>query len=442
MEWDKLHKQLPNLPKEPHFEEPKRFGLIILFVFVGGFLLWAFLFPLDSAAIADGYFIVEGERKTIQHLEGGIIKEILIEEGKEVKAGEVLIKLDDTQAKASLDLLQGQTWEALASEARILSELNNEEKIDFPEELLKAKINPKVKKIIAGQQKLFTANNNSYQGQTLVLKQRIEQFNKQIESYQAQEKSSDTQLKLIEEEITAVQYLADRKLIDKPRLLALKREAAKLLGDRDEYLGMIAKAHQGIGETQSQLYALAETKRKQLLEQLRLEQQKLADLQEKLKAASDVLSRTIIIAPQDGIILGLKKHTIGGVITPGQDICDIVPSSKYLILEVHISPSDIDIVTPGLPAKVRLTAYKQRVVPIVDGIVSQISADVFEEPNTKIHYYKARIQLSPKSLKTLQNVKLYPGMPAQAMIIVERRTAFDYLITPLLDNFRKAFREE
>lgn len=433
---------LQPIADKPAIERPLRVGLFIVVFFVGGFFLWSLLFPLDAAAVAEGHFIVEGERKTIQHLEGGIIKEILIQDGEKVKAGQVLIRLDDTQSSANLDLLQGQVFEALASEARILAELNNADSIDFPQQLLDAKANPKVIKIISGQQRLFTANNNTYQGQVAVLNRRIAEFHKEIESLKAQEESSETQLKLINEEITAVAYLEQKKLIDKPRLLALKREAARLLGNKGENLGQIAKAHQGIGETESQIYSVTENRRRELLEQLRLEQQKLADLQEKLKAVSDIMQRTTITAPQAGIIMGLKKHTIGGVISPGQDICDIVPLVEKLVLEVKINPTDIDVVVPGLPAKIRLTSYKQRVVPTFDGEVYYVSADTFEDPNTRMKFYKARISFSRQALSSLEGVRLYPGMPAQAMIITQRRTAFVYLVSPLLENFRKAFRED
>lgn len=249
-------------------------------------------------------------------------------------------------------------------------------------------------------------------------------------------------MKLIDEEIEAVAYLEARKLIDRPRLLALKREAARLNGNRGEHLGLIAKAHQSIGETKSQIYTLMETRRKELLEELRLTQQKLADVVEKSKAAEDVLHRTLIVAPQAGTVIGLKKHTIGGVITPGQEVLDIIPSGDQLIIEAEINPVDINIVRPGLKAKVHLTAYKQRNTPTLDGTVTNISADIFKDEATQRQFYKARITLDKDQLARLPHIQLYPGMPVQVLIITEKRTAFDYLITPLEESFRKAFREE
>ncbi|KTD25487.1 HlyD family secretion protein [Legionella lansingensis] len=439
---DKLSHQLPPVAEKPIITVPMIFGLVILLVFIGGFFVWSVFFPLDSAAVSEGKFIVEYQHKTIQHLEGGIIAKIYITEGSVVRQNTPLIKLDDTQAKASLEVLQGQVWENLAAEARIFTELNNKPKIDFPDELMKVANNPKVKKIIAGQENLFTANENTFEGQNKVLNQRIDKFNQEIASLQAQVTSETEQLKLINEEIEAVAYLEARKLIDRPRLLALKREAARLIGNRGEHLGQIAKTHQAIGETKSQIYTLEENRRKELLEELRDTQQKLADLWEKLKAAEDVLKRTLILAPQTGTVIGLKKHTIGGVISPGQDILDIIPSEDKLIIEAEIDPLDINTVRPGLPAKVHLIAYKQRYTPTLEGTVIHVSADIFEDEATHKKFYKARIALNKDELAKLPHVSLYPGMPVQVMIITEKRTAFDYLIAPIRDSFRNAFREE
>ncbi|KTD06744.1 HlyD family type I secretion periplasmic adaptor subunit [Legionella jamestowniensis] len=439
---DELSKKLPPTPGKPIITNALLTGFGILIFFIGGFLLWSLLFPLDSAAVANGKFVVQFEHKTVQHMEGGIIEKIFINEGSIVKKHTPLIKLQDTQAKTTLQLLQVQVWENLAAEARIFAELNNEKKVVFPAELLKHAANPDVQKIIQGQEKLFVAAVNSYEGQTKVLNQRIDQLNKEIASLEAQVQSETEQLKLIDEEIEAVAYLEARKLIDRPRLLALKREAARLNGNRGEHLGLIAKAHQSIGETKSQIYTLMETRRKELLEELRLTQQKLADVVEKSKAAEDVLHRTLIVAPQAGTVIGLKKHTIGGVITPGQEVLDIIPSGDQLIIEAEINPVDINIVRPGLKAKVHLTAYKQRNTPTLDGTVTNISADIFKDEATQRQFYKARITLDKDQLARLPHIQLYPGMPVQVLIITEKRTAFDYLITPLEESFRKAFREE
>ncbi|KTD64080.1 HlyD family type I secretion periplasmic adaptor subunit [Legionella spiritensis] len=434
--------KLPETSESPIITSILIFGFIILIVFVGGFLLWSMLFRLDAAAVAPGKLMVQNVRKTVQHMEGGIIKKIYIDEGSAVKANTPLIKLDDTQAKASVDLLQGQVYENLASESRIFAELNNEKTIDYPEELLQKATNPKVKKIISGQNKLFTANTRSYEGQIKVLNERIEEFHHEIKSLEAQVDSGTEQLSLINEEIKAVEYLEARKLIDKPRLLALRREAARLTGNRGEHLGLVAKAHQAISETKSQIYTLMESRRRDLLQNLREIQQKLADLQEKLKAAQDVLQRTLIAAPLTGTVIGLKKHTVGGVITPGQDILDIIPSEDQLIVEAEVDPLDIDIVRPGLTAKVRLSAYKQRTTPFIEGKVKLVSADVFEDQVTKKQYYKVHILLDKKDLQQLKHIHLYPGMPVQVMIIVEKRTAFDYFITPIQDSFERAFHEQ
>lgn len=434
--------KLPTLEKQPTILRPVLFGLGILILFFGTFSLWSLISPLDSAAIAQGKITVETNRKTIQHLEGGIIKKIYIRDGSKVKKGDTLIVLDDTQPRASLDLLRGQANELLATEARLLAEQENAKKITFPKRLLKDAKLAKVKKILDGQQKLFEANEKTYYGQIKILGQRETELEKEIESIDAQVKSETEQLKYIKEEVVAVEYLEKRKLIEKPRLLALKREAARLSGNRGEHLGLIAKAHQKIGETKQQALTLSHTRSKEIATQLRETQTRLADVLEREKAAEDVLKRTTIIAPQAGTIVGLQKHTQAGVITPGQDVLDLIPSQDELIIEARINPLDIDVVHEGLIAKVQLTAFKTRSTPTLNGVVDRVSADSFTDKQTGENYYLAQVKIPKKELKRIKHVSLYPGMPVQVMIITDKRTPFAYFITPIKESFHRAFREQ
>ncbi len=433
---------MPENNSAPMIKSSLIFGFSVVGVFFGGFLLWSLLAPLDSAAIAPGKITVDSNRKTIQHLEGGIIKAIHVRDGQLVKKGDLILELEPTQAHASLDMYQGQATELLATEARLKAQRDESDKIIFPDTLLKNKNNPDVASILSSQEKILAANNKAMSGQMTILNQRIEQLNKEIESLQAQAQAETTQWKLIQEEITAVAYLEKRKLIEKPRLLALQREAARLEGDKGEHLGLIAKAQEKIGETKSQMITIKDTDQKNTLDKLDDTQSKLADIVQKKKSAQDISNRTQIFAPQTGRVVDLKYHTIGGVVQPGEELLSIIPSDDKLIVEAKVSPLDIDVVHKGLQAKVRFTAFKQRSTPTVDGDVVDVSADIIEDKATNTTYYNARIEIANKELFEEPHLKLYPGMPVQVMIIVDKRTPFGYFWTPITESFHRAFREQ
>jgi len=428
--------------QDPGLRNYFRAGLIALILFFGGFILWSLLFPLDSAAIAPGKLIVESERKSIQHLEGGIIEKIYVKNGSVVKKGQLLIKLEDTQAQATLNLYQSQVHELLAEEARLIAERDKSGKIDWHKRTLNKKDDNEVKELMKSHQQLFKSNLETHKGQIEVFQQRIRQLEKEIESIQAQVTSVKQQIVLINEELEAVIYLEKRKLIDKPRLLALKREAARLKGNLGEYLGKIAKAQQKISETKQEIYTLKSERRRNILSDLRDVQARLGEVLEKEKAAEDILRRTRITAPQSGVVLGLQQHTIGGVVKAGETILEIVPVQDKIVAEAHIDPNDIDIVRPGLKAHVRLLAYQQRTTPELEGVVSHISADIYLDERTQEVYYKALINIPKTELNTYITVKLYPGMPVQVLILTERQTVFSYFFRPIRESFTRAFREQ
>lgn len=427
----------------PFISNPVRFGLTLLGIFFGTLGLWMLFAQLESAALAPGKITVDTNRKTIQHLEGGIVKKIYVHEDSQVKKGDLLIALEDTKARVSLELLREQANSLRALEARLLAERDKTTTIQFSDALKQQQNDPKAKKIMEGQIAIFNANNQSFNDQLSILKQRIAQLEKEIESTQAQASSDNKQLKLIEEEIEAVAYLEKQKLIAKPRLLALQREEARLIGNRDENLGQVERLKQKIGETQTQTIGLKNNRQRETLKELRATQHELVDVLEREKAAADILARIQIYAPRDGRIVGLKIHTIGGVISPGAPIMDIVPSQDKLVIEARVNPLDIDIVHQGLLAKVQLSAYKQRHMPQLNGVVTRISADSIEDPQTGALYYQARVTIDQEDLKKLnRNIILYPGMPAHVMIITDKRTPIEYFTAPIRDSFHRAFREE
>ncbi len=439
---EKISGNMIDNTSRPPIRNATRFGIIVIFVFFGTFFIWAVFSPLETAALAPGKIVSSTNRKTIQHLEGGIIRKIYVQEGSKVKAGDPLIKLDDTQARTKYELLSSQLMEFYATEARLVAERDEQPAIAFPEVILKKSDYPEIKKIMTVQETIFNNDKATYDGHVKILQQRISQLEKQIEGYHAQINSNEKQFQFISKELGALKELDKKQYADKPRMWALERESAKLMGSRGELIAAISQAEQKIGETKQEIISLKNTTRKEILDRLADTQRKLIDTLEYIKSTEDILRRTIITAPHHGVVMNLQEHTISGVIGAGKDIMDIIPTDDALIVEARISPLDIDIVHQGLPAKVKLIAFKQRSLPAVDGVVTDVSADSFFDAQTNSSYYRARIMIAADQLKKLSNIKLYPGMPVEVMIIVDERTPWQYFITPIKDSYNKAFREQ
>jgi len=418
-----------------------RLGVAILVVFFGVFGLWATFAKLDSAAIAQGNVAVSSYPKTIQHLEGGIIKKIDVENGSKVKQYQALLEIEATQAEVQLQAIKNEFLALLAEEARLESERDGLSKVNFPESLLQNERQPDIAKAILGQIAIFNANNKTFAGWMDILKQRLSQLDSEIAATESQVKAETRQAELINKELEATEQLLKQGSIEKTRYWALQREAARLEGNRNEHLAIIAKARQKIGETQTEILTRQEQRNKEIVEKLQEIHRQLAEKREKMRAAEDVLQRTVIRAPQAGTIINLNVHTIGGVIKPGEPLLEIIPDYDELIIEAQINPLDIDVVKVGLRAKINLMPYKTRHFYNLSGQVSYISANTLIDPSTKSAYYAARIKVNKRELSKLPQVQLYPGMPAQVMIKVGERTPLQYLLDPLKQSIYHAFRE-
>ena len=442
MEPSNTQQPLPEIPERPPVGRPLLAAAIIILVFFGGFGAWAVLAPLDSAALAPGRVTVASNRKTVQHLEGGIVKELLVKEGDAVAGDQVLIKLDDTQARARLDLLYSRYDKLLATEARLETEQASAAEIVFPESLTSRRHQPQVAKILDAEKALFEARQRSTEGRIHIFHKRIDQLNKEISGLAAQVAAEDEQLVIIEDERASFEVLFKKGVVGKARLLRLKREAAKLKGERGDHLSQITQARQRIGETELEIIDLKNSMLNQVVSGLSDTQAELVDVSERLKAAEDILVRTDIRAPQAGVVMGLNVHTEAGVIAPGQRLLDIVPEDDTLVIEAQVTPNDIDVVYAGLPAQVRLTAFKQRNTPLLDGKLTRVSADSFTDERSGASYFLARITIDAAELKKLDGRELYPGMGAEVMIKTGKRTTMDYILAPLTDSLRRAFRED
>jgi HlyD family type I secretion membrane fusion protein len=417
-------------------------GLGVVALFIGGFGAWASLAPLDSAAIAPGRVVIESNRKTVKHLEGGIVGQILVQEGQEVGAGQVLIRLDETRAQAALEQLRAAYWAAHARAARLAAERDEAGSISFPEWLLAENDDPRVETMLASQLNIFESNYRSSSGKVAILEQQIGQSEAEIAGLKGEIASEAQQLNLLQEEITAKETLLAKGLIEKPQVLALKRRQAELNGSRSRHMASIARVRKQIGETRIRMAELQTAQINQAVGELQKVESKIFELEERLRTAVDVLQRIELSAPISGRVVDLKVHTPGGVIGAGEPLMDIVPSEERMLIDAQIDPADVDVVAPGLAAHVRLTALNQRhLTPFIGRLIS-VSADSLIEERTGQAYYLGRIELLPDQEQDLGQVELYPGMQAEVMILTGSNTVLDYLAEPITRTLRRAFRED
>jgi HlyD family type I secretion membrane fusion protein len=421
---------------------PVAVGLAVLALFFGVLGGWAALAPLTSAAVASGVVKVDSNRKTVQHLEGGIIAALVVENGDRVAAGDVLVRLDAAQARATWGLLQGQHDALAARAARLAAERDGAPAIAFDADLAARRDDPAVAAVLAGQETVFASRRTTLAGQVDILRQRRQQLEAEIDSRHAQLAAAERQQALIGAEIADIEVLVAKGLERRTRLLGLQRQQASLEGLRGEQLGLIARARQQIGETELQIINHRNGQMDQVVATLAQVRAELGELAERLVASRDVLARRTIVSPIAGTVVNLRFFTAGGVIGPGAPILDIVPEDDRLVIEAQIRPLDIDVVRPGLAAEVRLTAFKQRTTPTLAGRVAYVSADRLVDAASGTAHFTARVEIPAAELARLDGVELYPGMPAEVMVVVGRRTALGYLLDPLRESFGRAFHEQ
>jgi membrane fusion protein, type I secretion system len=419
-------------------------GWVIILLFFGGFGAWAVTAPLHGAVVANGFVRVEGNRKSIQHLDGGIVKTLNIKEGDRVNAGDVLIVLDDTQASAEYKVLAQQLLVLRATEERLKAELAGASGMTMPEDLKAASDeHPDVAGIWAGQVHQFESRLASLAGARNVIKEKIAQLEAQIVGSAAQERAYRDQSDSVRKEKESLTSLVERGLVAKPRYLQLERSEAGLEGQAAETAANIAKARQGIAEQMQQTAQLDNDRMTEVTKDLRDTQAKMLEVIPKLSNAKAVLSRMDIRSPYSGEVVGLTVFSVGGVVMRGEKLMDVVPDRDALIVEAQVAVDEIANVHPGMGADVHLIAYKQRITPVVRGKVIQVSADRLTEKNkTENVYYSALVRLDQNDLDELPHVRLYPGMPTTVMIQTVERTALDYLVGPLVMSFNRAFRQK
>lgn len=423
-------------------DKPIRYiGLVVLLSTLGIFGLWAFIAPIDGAALAPGFVTVKSHKKTVQHLDGGIVSQLLVKDGDIVKAGDLLLTLDGTENKAQLEITRGQFLTLLAQVARLEAERDGKPKVIYPEGLNNVSDSRAIEAKRTEEQ-IFTSRKNAHEGEMAVLKQRIGQLNSKVDGLKGQQASKQDLLTSYKEELRDLKELLAEGFVDKQRLRDVERQHSLNSGEISALSAEIAGSQIQIGETKLEILQLEKKFQEEVAGKLSEAQAELYDVTQRMLAIRDKVVRVDIKAPVDGRVMGLAVHTLGGVILPGHPILEIVPQQEELVIEAQVTPLDIDRVNIGLVAEVRFSAFKQAITPVIEGKVINLSADRLIEEKTGTPYYLAQIELTPDSYQKMQHLELVPGMPVEVLIKTGERTVFEYLTKPISNAFARAFIED
>ena len=422
----------------------RRLGLFLVIAIFGGLGSWAALAPLSSAALAPGQITVENYRKTIQHLEGGIVDQILVRDGDLVKKDQVLLTLSDTQYRAQLEVLRGQYLITLAREARLVALRDGAAQISFAPDLLKARGDARAEDAMRVQSQTFQARRQAHENEISLYQKQIAQLKAKLRGLEAQKTSRDLLVRSFEAELRDYQKLLEQGYTEKQTVRDLERRYADSVGNSGELQSNLAAAALQINETELKILQLKKELQREVIQELAEVQATLFELHEKIHALTKTVERTVIRAPEAGKVLGLRVHTLGGVIAPGNPILEIVPQNETLLIEARVSPMDIDRVRAGQSAEVRFSVFKSKDLPRIEGQVTGLSADILTSEDGQNAYYLARVAVNAEGLDILarQKLELLPGMPAEVLINTGKRTLFQYLADPLSDSFSHALIED
>ena len=422
-------------------------GALVMAVVLMGFGVWGNVAPIAGAVVASGVFVATGQNKIIQHLEGGVIREIYVREGDTVEAGQLLLELEDTASRAELQRLFLRRIRLSTMDARLHAEMREEQEIKVPAEIRDwvAKL-PEVKEIVDSQLMTFTARRNNLSSDIKSIDESIKALNERIRGSQVQLDAVRRQIVLLDEEIETKDRLVQAGLVRKPELMVLQRQKANLEGEVGRIMGDIGDAKERIARAVEQINGVRKTAIKTAVEQMHEVRGELADVRERMLSAKGILDRVRVTAPVSGVVVKLRYHTRGGVIEAGKSIMELLPLKDELIIEARLRPQDIDSVKKGQHAMVRLTALNQRITPMVSGDVVYLSADTLadEKKSQQVgptDIYLVRIRLNREESMALPGFSPTPGMPAEVYIKTAERTFFQYIVRPIHDSMMRAFRE-
>lgn len=423
----------------------RRIGVAVVLLAFGGFGTWAAVAPLHSAAIGHAVLSVENYRKTVQHLEGGIVREIRVRDGDTVARDQVLLTLDDTQSKAQLEVLRGQWVAALAREARLVAQRDGRARVSYPAELLQAASDPRADDAMRVQSQIFLVRKQAHDGEATLYERQIGQLRAKAAGLAAQSKSREELVASYEGERADFEALLKQGYAERQRVREMERNIVQSEGQRGALQSDLAAAELQISETRVKILQLGKELQREVAKDLAEVQAELATLREKLRSVQDTVARTVVRAPEAGMVLGMDVHTLGAVVKPGERLLDIVPQNERLVVEAQLSPQDIDQVRIGQTAEVRFPSFKQRELPRIEGRLVSVSADrlVDTAEGRKLPYYLARVDIAPDGLQAIASARLVlvPGMPAEVLVHTGERTLLQYLIAPLTDTVAHSFRQ-
>ncbi|MEH6637036.1 MAG: HlyD family type I secretion periplasmic adaptor subunit [Halioglobus sp.] len=421
--------------------KPKNIGIFIVVMTFGVFGTWAVVAPLQEATLAPGVVMVKGSSKKLEHLEGGIVAELLARDGDAVTSGDLLIRLDGTQAKAQLEISQSQFYAVKAREARLRAERDSMEAVIYPDVLVSAE-DPRAKDAIQSQNQLFGAAQQARLGEIEMLNQKIGQLHEQIKGDEALKAGKEKMVRSYSEEVADFTKLLSDGFVGKQRLRELERYMAEEQGEVAELVSSIARLKILVSETRMQILQLEKDFQTDVTDELSATLVEVYDLDERIRAASDRLNRTQIRSPVSGVVVGMVVTTIGEIVSPAETLLYVVPQTEELIIEAKVNPIDIDRISNGQSANIRFSSFKSSVTPVIDGEIVSISADALSDERSGDYYYLARVELSSVGLDMLQDLTLVPGMPVEVFVNTGSRTLLQYLTQPIRDAFARSLIED
>jgi len=416
-------------------------GLVMTFLLVGGVGVWAARTEIASAVIAQGIVVVETSVKKVQHPTGGVVGEIYVKNGDKVKAGDLLLRLDETVTRANLQVISKQLDELMGREARYKAERDSAPSIALPRAFQGRENEANVAEIISGERTLFESRRDSIEGQKAQLRERITQLKEEFQGITGQIEAKQREIELIGQEMSAMEELESKQLVPLQKRIALRRDAANLTGQLGALKASAAQTKGKVSEIELQILRIDQDFRSELMRELRDNQARQAEFSERRVAAEDQLKRVELRAPQSGIVHQMQVHTVGGVINPAEPAMLIVPENDRLVIDAKVAPHDIEQVLQAEKALIRFSAFNQRTTPELEGAVQRVSADLTHDQQTNESYFMVRLAIPEAELAKLGDKRLVPGMPADVQIRTQYRTALSYLLKPLEDQISKAFRE-
>lgn len=431
-----------NVSPNTSIRGPVLTGLAILLAGLGGFLVWAATAPLDEGIVTPGALMVEGNRKTIQHLDGGIVSEILVREGDFVRAGQPLFRMDRAQLLADLGVLRTQFAAAAAVEARLLAEYSGAATLTFPEELRATRGDPSVLGPMDLQRQLFETRRRALESELAIMRESIAGVEARIAGLESLQQSKLSQIRLLTEELEKLRKLYQKGFVPHNRIFDMERMLVDLTGGRDSDLARMDADRKSIAELKLRMLQTRQNFQQEVETELADVQRNVSSMREQIKAAESRLQRAESRAPEDGVVIGLRLHTVGGVVRPGEVLMDLVPRNAALVIEARVQPQERDRIRPGLSAGVRFVALNRNNTPVLEGKVILVSADRITDEKTGTPYYLVRVSVPLEALGGLEGGALEPGMPVDVIIRTGERTFLNYLLKPMTDRMARSFKEE